>query len=151
MNHKILVVAMITAMSGAAYANQPVPSETPEGDPQVQKQGPSGTPVHPQVRELEGSPEIARQGQEGEPASAEPNFQLGPKHIDQAGAEVPERSATSNAFYTLDRDSDGYVSKQEADESLRAEWDKADRDSNGKLDEAEFSAFEATRAQRPAN
>lgn len=152
MNHKILIAAIAVAMGGAAYADdttKPAYQETPEGDPQVLQQGPSGAPVHSQVRELEGSPEIARQGQEGGPASAEPNFQLGPKHIDQAGTEVRERPETTNAFYSMDQDADGYLSQQEADESLRTQWNDVDRDANGKVDEAEFSAFEATREEQP--
>lgn len=153
MKYKLLITAMTLAMGSAAYAADatiPAYQETPEGDPQVLRQGEPGTPVHPQVRELEGSPEVARQGQEGAPASAEPNFELGPKEIDQAGREVPDGQPTSNAFYSLDQDADGYLSQQEADEELRAQWSEVDRDADGKVDEAEFSAFETTRTESPS-
>lgn len=64
----------------------------------------------------------------------------------------PERGAAYGAdtaayeygFNELDRDRDGFLSREEAreHETLASEWDSADADRDGKLSEAEFSAFE---------
>lgn len=63
-----------------------------------------------------------------------------------AGADVhaaPEEGAMVG-FGTLDVNRDGYLSKDEAAENptYAQEWDQIDRNSDGRIDESEFSAFE---------
>lgn len=148
--HRKLLVGVLTVLMGgvanAADVEKPGYQDNPEGDPQVLRQGPQSAPVHPQLEPSEDSAEIARQGRDGQPASAEPQFQLGPEHIDRAGAESPDGVA-QNRFYRLDTDADGYLSRQEADQEIGSHWSRADQDADGKVDEAEFSAFETTRAE----
>lgn len=147
MNRKLLVTSLALVFATAAYADdlhKPAYQEAPEGDPEVLHQGPSGKPVHPQVRDMEGSPSIARQGPEGAPASAKPDFELGPEHINQAGGESAEERAGASVFYSMDKDSDGYINQAEADAELKSNWSQVDQNSDGKIDAAEFSAFEAS-------
>lgn len=61
-------------------------------------------------------------------------------------------SATSNdAFIKLDTDKDGVVSKKEAakNKALAAKWDTLDTNKDGKLDQGEFAAFEASGSSAP--
>lgn len=52
--------------------------------------------------------------------------------------------AANQVFDDIDTDKDGYISKSEAEanKSIQSNWDKVDRDMNGKVDISEFSAFE---------
>ena len=54
--------------------------------------------------------------------------------------------AGGDVFTKLDADKDGMVSKKEAskNKSLTAKWDTLDTNKDGKLDQGEFAAFEAT-------
>lgn len=64
----------------------------------------------------------------------------------------PEKGAAYGAdadsyeygFKKMDRDQDGYLSREEARQHYRLHenWDKVDADRDGKLNESEFSAFE---------
>ena len=51
----------------------------------------------------------------------------------------------SKTFNELDNDGDGYISKSEATSraDLRQNWNSVDANKDGKLTEAEFSAFES--------
>lgn len=70
----------------------------------------------------------------------------------------PERGAAYGAdaaayeygFQEVDRNQDGYISREEAQEheELAADWDSADTDRDGKLSESEFSAFEDREADQ---
>lgn len=48
-------------------------------------------------------------------------------------------------FRALDRNEDGYISPQEAEqhEALATQWDEADQNQDDRLDRAEFAAFMA--------
>jgi len=52
---------------------------------------------------------------------------------------------TQKTFNSLDTNHDGYISPQEAkaDPKLSEQWDSADANGDGKIEESEFSAFEA--------
>jgi len=49
-------------------------------------------------------------------------------------------SMASDPFVKLDKDRDGYVSKDEADARMRKAWSKFDANGDGKVDSAEFAA-----------
>lgn len=53
-------------------------------------------------------------------------------------------SATQEKFNKLDTNQDGYISQDEAkaDSHLSQNWNAADPNNNGKINESEFSAFE---------
>lgn len=53
-------------------------------------------------------------------------------------------AADSTNYDTLDQNHDGVISEQEADSSpaLKEVWSKVDTNMDGKVDQAEFSAFE---------
>ena len=57
-------------------------------------------------------------------------------------------AAGGDVFTKLDADKDGMVSKKEASKNkdLTAKWDTLDSNKDGKLDQGEFSAFEAAPA-----
>lgn len=57
-------------------------------------------------------------------------------------------TAGGDVFTKLDADKDGMVSKKEASKNkdLAAKWDTLDTNKDGKLDQGEFSAFEAAPA-----
>ncbi len=59
-------------------------------------------------------------------------------------AQVVVAEEDANTFEALDVDGNGYISADEARarEDLTAQWSTADQDSDGKLNSAEFSAFE---------
>lgn len=61
-------------------------------------------------------------------------------------AAVAETSAGTSgpSFKQLDKNTDGYISSEEAKgrESLVAEFSRADRNQDGKVSETEFSAFD---------
>ena len=62
--------------------------------------------------------------------------------------------ASENQFNKLDADADGYITAEEAaaHEGLQAGWTDTDVNADGKVDAAEFSAFEMKGAeeQEPA-
>ena len=51
---------------------------------------------------------------------------------------------TQMSFQQLDADGDGYITSEEASNSpvLTGQWQNADRNSDGRVDQSEFSAFE---------
>lgn len=52
-----------------------------------------------------------------------------------------------DSFAGLDRDGDGFVSRQEGQGLGEKQWRESDLNGDGKLDPAEFSAFEGTAAE----
>ena len=56
-------------------------------------------------------------------------------------------------FDDIDSDGDGYITKKEARDltAIKSDWKKADRDNDGKIDVAEFSAFEGRDMFQPAD
>jgi hypothetical protein len=64
-----------------------------------------------------------------------------------SGTSATGMSGASD-FQSMDRDGDGYLSKDEVDSkpALKEDWVKADTDGDGKLDQAEFSKFETNEA-----
>mgnify|MGYP005757660939 CR=1 FL=1 len=73
----------------------------------------------------------------------------GEKAMESSGGNMAMDEGTpvskSVGFGTLDVNRDGYLSKEEADKSARisGSWDSADSNNDGRVDRAEFSAFEA--------
>lgn len=67
--------------------------------------------------------------------------QMQPKNGAAYGADA---DAYEYGFESLDRNKDGYLSREEAGDhdELSHNWDEADLNHDGKLDESEFSAFE---------
>jgi len=55
-------------------------------------------------------------------------------------------------FDDVDEDGDGYITKNEAKDltEIKKNWTKADTDKDGKIDVAEFSAFEGREMFQPA-
>ena len=60
-------------------------------------------------------------------------------------------AAGGEQFTKLDSDKDGMVSKKEASKNkdLSAKWDTLDTNKDGKLDQAEFAAFESSGSTAP--
>ena len=56
--------------------------------------------------------------------------------------------SSASEFDSLDRDGDGYLSREDVDSkpALKEEWVNADRDGDGRLDRSEFSRFETVDA-----
>lgn len=75
---------------------------------------------------------------EGPRLSADANSAADMKAQQQVWLEERRR------FDAIDADGDGYISEQEANEQRRLlkSWGKADLNSDGKIDQTEFSAFE---------
>lgn len=73
----------------------------------------------------------------GEPAAT----QMQPEKGAAYGADA---DAFEYGFQDMDRNQDGYLSREEAreHEELSKQWEKADANHDGKLDQSEFSAFE---------
>jgi hypothetical protein len=74
------------------------------------------------------------------PPSTPPGGSSSPSTSPDGGA-----AAGGDVFTKLDSDKDGMVSKKEAskNKNLTAKWDTLDTNKDGKLDQGEFSAFEA--------
>lgn len=55
-------------------------------------------------------------------------------------------------FETLDQNQDGQLTAEEAaqDVTLSENWTAVDKDANGAIDQAEFSAFESMMGDKPA-
>ncbi len=62
----------------------------------------------------------------------------------EGAAYGADADAFEYGFQSMDRNKDGYLSREEASEheELALKWDEADTNHDGKLDESEFSAFE---------
>ena len=62
----------------------------------------------------------------------------GEPHMKMQGAQHQQR------FRTMDTDGDGYISQTEASghQGLSNNWQQADRNADGRIDEGEFSMFE---------
>lgn len=144
MKTKILISAIAMAMSGAVMATDPdkAMNQAPEGSPEVVRQGPEGGPANTQVEKLEGDPSIAQQGPEGDPAAAPSGPPEGSPEVARQGPASPEDIAAGSDFTSLDKDGDGYISKEEASADVQDRWETADRNADGKLDQSEFSALE---------
>ncbi len=67
-----------------------------------------------------------------------------PMQPDQGAAYGADADAFEYGFQNMDRNKDGYLSREEANENdeLAQKWDEADTNHDGKVDESEFSAFE---------
>lgn len=59
--------------------------------------------------------------------------------------EMGSRDGSQERFRSLDKDNNGYISHDEAKDKHRVFWyyQRADRNSDGGVDQAEFSAFES--------
>lgn len=77
----------------------------------------------------------------GDPAMKSEQGQMQPERGAAYGADA---DAFEYGFNDIDRDKDGFISQEEAreHESLVEEWESADANRDGKVSEAEFSAFE---------
>lgn len=77
----------------------------------------------------------------GTDSDAQGKTQMQPEKGAAYGADA---DAYEYGFSDLDRNRDGYLSRDEAreHETLANDWDQADADRDGKLSESEFSAFE---------
>lgn len=153
MKLKILISAMALAFGGAAAAGDAemktsaganAQVETELGSPEVNQQGPEGGPAPSAAKpDLElGSPDVQAQGPEGKPAEVQVEQQLGQ---DETRTVQPvEGQATASAdFSTLDKNGDGYISMDELNDKDRNNLAAADANADGRIDQAEFSAFEA--------
>ena len=72
-----------------------------------------------------------------------------------AAASIFAMSASAGgakmSFQELDKDGDGQISKEEAQGKLKDNWQQADANADGNVDQAEFSAFEQMEsADKPA-
>ncbi len=69
---------------------------------------------------------------------------------DQVSGSESQAAATS--FHELDKDQDGYINAVEAtsDSTLMEKWTAADANADRKIDETEFSKFEANQTQTAA-
>ena len=77
------------------------------------------------------------------------NFLAGLGAVILAMPSFAEDASQAKQFSSLDKDNDGYVSINEAEgqlDMLRS-WVDIDKDSNGKLEFSEFSAFETMSEQ----
>ncbi len=107
------------------------------GSPDVQNQGETGGPASAKPDLQLGSDDVQNQGASGGPASAQPKMQLGQE------ADSETTAATGN-FSELDKNNDGYISKEEAQGRVKDQWATADANADGKIDQSEFSALETT-------
>ena len=57
------------------------------------------------------------------------------------GVERPGRQFAER-FEQLDEDGNGVLTRDEAGEALKRQWDRVDRNADGALDRGEFAAFE---------
>lgn len=85
-------------------------------------------------------------------AQMTPSMPSSPSSKTDPGTAATSSTATSNdVFIKLDTDKDGVVSKKEAskNKALASKWDTLDTNKDGKLDQGEFAAFEASDAPAP--
>ena len=83
----------------------------------------------------------------GEESNAAPPEAAAPE-----GGSAQGTPSAQNDFTTLDKDSDGSLTKTEAEKNkeLAAQWDTLDANKDGKLDQAEFAKFETAPAAEPS-
>lgn len=69
-----------------------------------------------------------------------------PSRTDTSPGLSSSPSASGDVFGKLDADHDGMISKKESSKNkdLTAKWDTLDTNKDGKLDQGEFAAFEAS-------
>ena len=79
------------------------------------------------------------------------------RHLVVAGAMAVSFAALAGemgnekVFKSLDKNSDGKITKEEAasSEKLVKDWDKIDKDKSGNIEVAEFAALESAQAYTP--
>jgi hypothetical protein len=131
MKTQIAIAMLVAAMSGTALAAQ-TQTDSKAGQTGATQQGQAGQA---------GS--MNQQGQSGQAGSTE-----GTTHQTQSGqtgTAMPKNEAMSARTYLeLDKDRDGYLSKDEAAsvDGLENRWTELDENTDGRLDQSEFSRFE---------
>lgn len=152
MKTKILISAIALTFGSAAMAADTSMStegdvsakpETELGDPNVQQQGPAGGPANAQPEMELGSQDVQTQGDEGAPAGAVVERDLGSDEIQQQGTS-PREGSNIARFSEYDKDNDGYIVLDDVDGDVKNDLAAADANADGRIDEAEFSAFEAS-------
>ncbi len=121
----------------SATAGSSAKPELQMGSPDVRNQGEPGGPASAKPDLQLGSEDVQNQGPPGGPASAQPKMQLG----QEANSE---KTAATGDFSELDKNNDGYISKEEATGRVKDHWATADKNADGKIDESEFSALETS-------
>lgn len=73
-----------------------------------------------------------------------PRLTADANRAEDARAEQLQWQREQQRFGVIDRNGDGYISEQEAQqkERLLESWEKADLNADGRIDQTEFSAFE---------
>jgi hypothetical protein len=63
-----------------------------------------------------------------------------------APSNTPSAGATAGGFAAMDRNNDGYISREEGrDASWNGRFSELDKDNDGRLSQSEFDAMDATR------
>ena len=80
------------------------------------------------------------------PTTGSPSRTDTPSKTDASPGLSSSPSASGDVFGKLDADHDGMISKKESSKNkdLTAKWDTLDTNKDGKLDQGEFAAFEAS-------
>lgn len=77
-------------------------------------------------------------------AEPPPRFTADANRAEDAKAEQLQWLRERQRFNAIDRDRDGYINEQEAQQRQRLleSWQKADLNADGRIDQSEFSVFE---------